>query len=149
MFKFNSKTTQCEELNSKFNRTNCRDDAKAYVEYNAGSRLFRVVVEDVDFFSYEKKQDHGFTAKLENKTVQIEMSVSEDSAKAESQFKGLKNFIARLGTDSHNNKFYLSRADFFQRQCDAFEKLLFNRSQLKANRDAQSSHAQDPGSYSC
>ncbi|KTC74504.1 hypothetical protein Lbir_0784 [Legionella birminghamensis] len=148
MYQFKFGANKAEEQQSILARTTLSGDKKAYVERDASSRLFRAVVEDVPLYT-EKRHDPAITVKFANGSLQIELKASEDPVKAESEFKEFRNFIASLSNDSHNNKFYLGRADFFVRQCKDFEKSLLNRAERKADRDVQSSHYQEPGSYSC
>ncbi|HHF7375452.1 hypothetical protein [Legionella bozemanae] len=113
-------------------KNNCPGDNKAYVEFNSELKLFRAVVENVEFFEAPNKLNHvKVNFNRDKEIVELSLTVSENQAESKNQLDEFQNLVSKLNSTSFMNKFYLSRTDFFQRQCKHFVSLISNLSSEK------------------
>lgn len=104
-----------------FNKNKCPGDDNAYVEFNNESKIFRAIVENVEFFDHPRRLSYVNIAFNQEKcVVMLSFVVSDDQITAKNQLAEFEKLIGKLNNTSFMNKFHLNRVDFFQRQSQKF-----------------------------
>lgn len=110
-------------------RTHCSgDDQKAYVECNTATRMFCVVVKDVDFINIPEGFPDISIKHNVDRSVSIDFTVSTDNPTAKSQVNNFNAIMGKLNDQSWNSKFYLDRIDFFINHCKRFVEVSLSQS---------------------
>ncbi|WP_454783359.1 hypothetical protein [Legionella sp. WA2022007384] len=113
-------------------KNNCPGDENAYVEFNRELKMFRAVVKDVEFFDTPKNLTHVLIDfNRDEERVELSLIISENESEAKNQLNEFQKVVGKLNDTSFFNKFYLSRTDFFQKQCKHFVGMFSNLSTEK------------------
>ncbi|QMT59148.1 hypothetical protein [Legionella sp. PC997] len=113
-------------------KNNCPGDENAYVEFDSGSKIFRAVVQDVEFFDTPTALTHvKVDFNRDEARVELSFVISDNQSVAKNQASEFQNLVGKLNATSFLNQFYLSRTDFFQKQCKHFVGLTSNASSEK------------------